>query len=100
MEMYCVFVSNQKLPLSRIEKCEQDLKVCRKVVIVDAEQIEARLSFLRPLEEVLAAPLDVNQLFWSETAKFLNKDEVAFLKKAQETSISLEELLRLMPRNQ
>jgi len=93
-------VSDEKIPLSKIEQCEQDLKVCRKIVLTNIQQIETRLSFLRPLEDVLPGPLDLSQLFWVETGKYLNTDEVAFLRKAKEASIRPEELLRLMPQSQ
>jgi hypothetical protein len=99
MEMYCVFVSNEQIPLSRIEQCEQDLKVCRKVVLTNIGQVETRLSFLRPLEEVLPGPLDLSDLFWAATGKYLNTDEIAFLRTAEEVSIPAEELLRLMPQS-
>jgi hypothetical protein len=97
MEMYCIFVSDQSVPVSLIEQCEQDLRVCRKVVVTGPDQIWTQISFLRPLGDVLAASPNVNELFWAETARHLNGQEITFLKKAIDESLGADDLLPLIP---
>src|SRR5258708_26042368 len=41
MEMYCIFVVDEKTPISTIERWEQDLKFCRKVFVTNTRQIDA-----------------------------------------------------------
>jgi hypothetical protein len=95
MEMYCVFVSENPISLPEVERCEQDMKVCRKVVVTSAGVIDARLSFLCPLDDTMTAPLDASGLYWAELRKRLSDAEIQFLRQVEGGSASTQSALAL-----
>jgi hypothetical protein len=97
MEMYCIFISETNVSTPTIEQTEQDIQVCRKIVVADEKRMVARLSFLKPLEDFLANPPDMGKLFWEEMAKYLTVKEITFVRKVEEQSTSTEELIGLIP---
>jgi len=100
MDMFCIFVTDKHIGLDEIEACEQDIRVCRKVVVQKADELRSRLSFLRPLADVVAESYkDVGSLFWRQLERYLKTDEVALLRKLQDGSVSAETMITLIPEN-
>ena len=100
MEMYCVLVSQAAAPLTSIERIEQDIRICRKIVITSRDDVKSQLSFLCPLDETLAAVPEARQVYWAEIEKRLNSKEVAFLKAVDEGNASSHTVIDLARNDQ
>jgi len=100
MEMYCIFVVDEKTPISTIERWEQDLKFCRKVFVTNTRQIDARLSFLQPLNDSLTGSFDIGSMFWSQMETQLKPNEVELIKSLGNTVKTTDELLGLLTKKQ
>jgi len=98
MEMYCIFVVEASTPISTIERWEQDLKFCRKIFVTNGRQLDARLSFLQPLNDSLTGSLDINSMFWSQMDTQLKPNEVELMKSLGNTVKTTDELLGLFTR--
>jgi len=96
LEMYCVLVAPTTIGTGDIERCEQDIRVCRKVVITKEDDIEGRLSFLRPLEDVLTKLTDIEGLFWAQIRAYLAEDKAEFLDALYKEPFSTERALTLL----
>jgi hypothetical protein len=96
LEMYCVFVSRIPHTLQEIERCEQNIKVCRKVVISESDAIGGSLAFLSPLDEVMTTRQDTATEYWEELANLLNENEMSFLRKIDDQSATSETVLELV----
>jgi len=97
MEMYCVFVADAGVSLALVEKCEQDIRVCRKIVVTGPGEMETRLSFLRPLVAVMEGSHDVSSLFWTELRQRLTEAQVEFLKEVGGVAAAPEDLANRIP---
>jgi hypothetical protein len=97
MEMYCILLANEKVPLTEVERSEQDIRICRKVVIRTADEIATRLSFLRPIAETLSETSDVREVFRRELNERLSSAEVRFIDALAQTRIPPEQLLSSIP---
>lgn len=86
MEMYCVFLSEEPLPLSVIQRCEQDIRICRKIVVTSVGEIDEKLSFMRPLDESTIETADAGTVFWSNLEGWLRPHEVEFLRKIEKAT--------------
>jgi hypothetical protein len=100
MEMYCVFITDRELPIPTIEKCEQDLRVCRKIVLSAQDNIWNRLAFLRPLNDVLARPSEPNERFWVLAQESVTANELEFLRSVEDAETSLSKLEQEAPGGQ
>jgi hypothetical protein len=100
MEMYCIFVVDEKTPISAIERWEQDLKFCRKVFVTNSRQIDARLSFLQPLNDSLTGSFDIGSMFWSQMETKLKPNEIELIKSLGNTVKTTDELLGLLIKKQ
>jgi hypothetical protein len=96
MEMYCVFVVEEGTPISTIERWEQDLKFCRKIFVTNSRQLDARLSFLQPLNNSLTGSFDIGSMFWSQMETQLKLNEVELIKSLGSTVKTTDELLGLL----
>jgi hypothetical protein len=100
MEMYCVLVADQAFPLPEIEKWEQDIRVCRKIVVTGDASVTERLSFLRPVLEAVKNVTDIDELFWAELRKYLSEEETLFLRALGDRPLQPDEALNLLRRHQ
>jgi hypothetical protein len=92
IELYAVFVCTPEVSIAEIEKCEQNTTVCRKIVLRDADDIESRLSFLKPLDVLFTTP-EVDQLFWSKLSTDLSENDLRLLNELKEHDVSFEDFL-------
>jgi len=92
MELYVLFLSANSITLSEIEKIEQDARVCRKVVITSVDELDARLSFLKPLSDDFADLMSVERSFWQALEKTLSTAELDLVHRLKEQPLSKEQL--------
>lgn len=92
MEMYVVFASTGAVALEESERVERDTRVCRKIVLTSETDLEARLSFLRPLDEFLERMLDPEAMFWQYLAERLDHQGIAFLRDLVVTRLTIDDI--------
>jgi hypothetical protein len=92
LEMYAIFICDGDVSRSLVEKYEQDVRICRKIVLTSSDDYEARLAFLKPLRTAEVELLDVGQLFWSRLRDDLTPREASLLEDLNTTDIPIKAL--------
>jgi hypothetical protein len=98
VELYAVFLCAHGVPLADIEQIEQNTMVCRKIVVSDADEIESRLSFLKPLDVAFTSSPEIDHLFWSKLAAALSPDDLGLVEALRNRDLSLKDFLERFPK--
>ena len=96
LEMYAVFLASSDVALDDVERYEQDTRICRKIVVREIQEIETRLSLLRPIDPTAPLGPDIESVFWSELNSKLHPNEVKLLRNITGRSYTVEELIDLL----
>jgi hypothetical protein len=91
-EMYAVFIAEPNLSATEIERYEQDVRICRKIIIIDSADIDQRLTFLTPLDNSVAKTSNVEGLFWSDLGSQLTESETAFLQDLNDHDLKVDDV--------
>jgi hypothetical protein len=92
LEMYTLFLLDEVLPITQLEKYEKDVRVCRKIVLTGLDEIDTRLAFLRPLEPTIVQAADLDELFWSRLQDRVTLTQFDVLRSLDTSELTLEEL--------
>ncbi len=96
LEIYAIFLADPQTPLEIIEKYEQDIRVCRKIILRDAAEFSSRLSFLSPLRDDGPGGPNLDELLWTTLAEKLSSREIDLLRELRDRDMSLDDFLTWM----
>jgi hypothetical protein len=91
LEMYAVFLCDRTAAASDVERYEQNTMVCRKIFLMGSQEIDSRLSFLKPLEAGVAGILEIEQKFWTELNQSLSAAQTRLLSSLAKRDMSLKD---------